>query len=225
MLSSMEGECMDSDRSPTQDPIDVLPGASRKKTPVVLISLALLCAGCVSTGELPEHANIQGPLPQGVEAAVIRAMPMSPGTIKNVEKLSLTDAPPLFAGYVKDALALKQPGWQVRVADAEGAMPDQHLTISTELLEIDGGSAALRFWIGLNTGATLSRVKVSILDMAGKDVASAKISERTACPVGACTDSTEAMVQRNLKNLAEDVAEFAVDPAGYDKKKGSKPKP
>ncbi len=216
---------MDSDRSPTQDPTDVLPGAPWEKTAAVLISLALFCPGCVSTGELPEHANIQASLPQGIESAVIRAMPMSPGTIKNVDKLSLTDAPPLFAGYVKDALALKQPGWQIRIADTEGAMPDQHLIITTELLEIDGGSAALRFWIGLNTGATLSRVKVSILDRAGKDVASAKISERTACPVGACTESTEAIVQRNLKNLAEEVAEFIVDPAGYEKKKGSKPKP
>lgn len=216
---------MDFDRSPMQDPIDVLPGASWKKTAGVLISLALFCTGCVSTGELPERANIESPLPHGVESAVIRAMPMSPGTLKNVDKLSLTDAPPLFAGYVKDALALKQPTWQIKIADKEGAMPDQDLIITTELLEIDGGSAALRFWIGLNTGATLSSVKVSILDKAGKDVASAKISERTVCPVGACTESNEATVQRNLKNLAGDVAEFVVDPAGYDKKKGAKPKP
>jgi hypothetical protein len=121
-------------------------------------------------------------------------------------------------------LALKQPSWQIKLASEGDATSDQDLIIATELLEIDGGSAALRFWIGLNTGAILSRVKVSILDKTGKDLANAKISEHTACPAGACTDSTEAMVQRNLKNLAEDVAQFIVDPAGYEKKKGSKPK-
>ena len=149
---------------------------------------------------------------------------MQPGTIKNVEKLTLTDAPPLFAGYLKDALTLEHPSWQVKLAGAGDGTSDPDLTIATELLEIDGGSAALRFWIGLNTGSILSRVKVSILDKAGKDLADAGIVEHTGCPVGACTDSTEAMVARNLKNLAEEVAEFVVDPAGYEKKnKGSKP--
>ena len=80
------------------------------------------------------------------------------------------------------------------------------------------------FWIGLSTGTILSKVRVSILDKTGKDLAKANISEHTGCPVGACTESTDAMVQRNLKNLAEDVAQFIADPAGYEKKKGSKPK-
>ncbi len=188
-----------------------------------MISLVLFCGGCVSTGELFEPANIQGPLPQGTRSVVIRAMPMNSGTIKNAEKLSLIDAPPLFARYLKDALALKQPGWQITLAGEEGAAPEPDLTIRTELLEIEGGSAALRFWIGLNAGATTSSVKVSILDATGKDLANAKISERTACPVGACTETNEATVQRNLRSLAGDAAEFIMDPVAYDKKKRRKP--
>src|SRR5215468_7588395 len=205
-------------RLPAQSWPDVLATASLKRAAVGFCAAAV-CGGCVSTGELPEHASIHGPLPQNVRSVAIQAMPMKPGTIKNVEKLTLADAPPLFTSYLKDALTLKQPSWQIKLAGREGATSDQDLVMTTELLEIDGGSAALRFWIGLNTGAILSRVKVSILDNAGKDLANANISERTACPVGACTDSTDDMVQRNLKNLAEEVAEFIVDPAAYDKKK------
>jgi hypothetical protein len=222
--SALEEECMYSDPLPTQDSIDGMCSVSWKMIISVLTCVALFCAGCVSTGELAEHPNIQGALPADAQSAVIRAMPMSPGTIKNVEKLSLTDAPPLFAGYLKDALALKRPGWQIKLAGDPGTTSGQDLTITTELLEIDGGSAALRFWIGFNTGSTLSRARVSILDAAGKDLANAKISERTDCPVGACTESNEASIERNLKSLAEEVAEFIVDPAAYDKKKGSKPK-
>ena len=59
---------------------------------------------------------------------------------------------PLFVGDLKDALALKQPSWQIKVASEGDATSDQDLIIATELLEIDGGSAALRFWIGLNMG-------------------------------------------------------------------------
>ena len=214
---------MNFEPSLASDSEGVLPRSSWART-IGWISFALCCGGCVSTGELAEHPAVQGALPKDIRSVVIRAMPINAGAVKNVEKLTSTDAPPLFAGYVKDALALKQPGWQINLAGAEGVATGQDLTITTELLEVDGGSAALRFWIGLNTGSTLSRVKVSILDATGKDLAHAKITERTDCPVGACTESNEASVNRNLKNLAAEVAEFVVDPAGYEKKKGSKPK-
>jgi hypothetical protein len=191
-----------------------------KRLTGVLLSFALFCAGCVSVAGGPERVNLQAPLPQGTRSVVIQAMPVKPGTIKNVERL--TDAPQLFARSMKDALALKQPEWQIQLAEEAGAIPDQALTITTELLEIDGGSAALRFWIGLGTGAIQSKVKVSILDNTGRDLATAEISERTLCPVGACVESTEAMVRRNLQSLAGDVVEFILDPAEYEKKKGSR---
>jgi len=212
---------MDSDSSRTHSSTTAPPSAFREKTSGLL--LLLFCAGCVSTGEMPEHATIHGPLPQDIRSVVVQAMPMKPEAIKNVEKLTPADATAQFAGYLQDALAQKQPAWQIKLADERGTPSDQDLTIATELLEIDGGSAALRFWIGLNTGGVQSKVKVSIAGKTG-DIASANISERTVCPAGACTESTEAMVQRNLKNLAADVAEFIVDPAGYEKKKAAKPK-
>jgi hypothetical protein len=214
---------MDFSESPDQDSTDVLPRASWERTIGVLVSLAFLCAGCASTRGVAEHANIQGSLPQGAQSAVVRVMPMQPAAIKSAGNLSPTDVPPLFARYLKDALALRQTGWQIRLADEESATHDQEITISTELLEIDGGSAALRFWIGLNTGKAFSTVRVSLLDKAGKDLANIKISEQTVCPVGACTESNEDTIRRNLQSLAADVAEFVADPAGYDKKKGSSP--
>jgi Domain of unknown function (DUF4410) len=144
------------------------------------ILVVLVCSGCVSTAELPERANIQAPLPQGTQSAVIRALPMKPGTVRNVE--GVIDAPRMLVGYVKDALALKRPGWQIRLADEAGTSADGDISIALELVEIEGGSAALRFWIGLNTGATQSVVNVSTVDKAGKALASTKISESTFVP-------------------------------------------
>jgi hypothetical protein len=179
------------------------------------ILAVLICGGCVSTAELPERTEIQAPLPQGTQSAAIRALPMKPGTVKNVE--GAIDAPHMLAGYVKEALALKRPGWQIRLADPGGAPISEDISITLELVQIEGGSAALRFWIGLNTGATQSIVNVSTADKTGKALASTKISESTVCPVGACVESNDEMVRRNLQSLAAEIAEFVLDPAQYEK--------
>ena len=144
---------------------------------------------------------------------------MQAGTIKNVD--GLTDAPQFFARSLKSALEIKQPGWQIGLADEQGAMPDADINIETEIVGVDGGSAGLRFWIGFSAGATESTVKVTILDKTGRELATAKISERTMCPIGACVESNEATVRRNLQSLAAEAADLIINPAEYEKKKGS----
>jgi len=183
----------------------------------LLSALVFLCSACVSVSELPSPVKIHGPLPQDTRSIVIQSMPMKPGTARNVG--GLTDAPQLFTRYLKEALALKQPRWQIRLAEMKGAAPPADITVITELREIDGGSAGLRFWIGLAAGAAQSKVKVSIQDKTGKDLATANISERTMCPIGACVESNEDTIRRNLKSLAGEVAEFIVNPAEYKKRK------
>jgi hypothetical protein len=145
---------------------------------------------------------------------------MKPGSIKNVE--GLTDPSQLFCQQIKDVLAVDQPGWQVVLPDKGGAAPEGDIIAAVELLDIDGGSAALRFWIGLAVGAAESRVRVAIQDKAGEDLATVTITERTFCPVGTCVESNDRTIQRNLRNLAEEVAEFIVNPTEYGKKKESK---
>jgi uncharacterized protein DUF4410 len=93
------------------------------------------------------------------------------------------------------------------------------IAVTTKLVKIDGGSSGLRFWIGLGgAGAATSTVRVSVLDKTGNELARATISESSECPAGACVESNEAAVQRNLSSLAGDVAEFILDPAKYVKK-------
>jgi hypothetical protein len=179
--------------------------------------LALPAAGCVSTAELPGRVNFQAPLPPNTQSVAIRALAMKPGTIKNVE--GLADAPQLLSRYVRDALALKRPAWKITVVDDPQAAADAEVAVTLELLGIEGGSAALRFWIGLGTGATQSAVRVTTADKAGKELASATITERTICPVGACVEANDATVRRNLQNLAMDIAEFVLDPVGYEQRK------
>jgi hypothetical protein len=185
----------------------------------LIIFLMLFSAACISVAKLPERAKIQGPLPESVQSVVVRLTTMNPHAIKNVDGLS--DAPTYFSRSLKTALEAKQPGRQVRLADEQGAMPDGDIAVATELINIDGGSAGLRFWIGFSAGAAESLVNVTILDKAGKELASAKISARTMCPVGACVESNADTVRRNLNSLASEVAEFTLNPGEYEKKKGS----
>ena len=190
-----------------------------RKLLVLLASLSLYCAACVSVAELPERAKITGPLPKSVQTLVIRQIAMKAGAIKNVD--GLTDAPQLFARALKEAVELKQPAWQVRLAETQAATGGADLTVATEIIDIDGGSAGLRFWIGFSAGAAQSTVAVSLQDKSEKELATAKITERTMCPIGACVESNDATVRRNLQELAVEVAEFIVDPAAYEKKKES----
>ena len=190
------------------------------RTPTRLLTiLALFCAGCVSTAELQEGARVQAPVPQDTQSVVIRPTVLSPDAIKNVE--GLTDAPQLFARSLREALQKQRPTWESTLADGQSVVPERGIAITTELVNIDGGSAALRFWIGLNTGAAESTVKVTVLDKMGAELATARISNRTICPIGACAESNEATIRRNLEGLAEDTAAFIVDPAEYQKKKRS----
>ena len=191
-----------------------------KRLKYLIASLVVLCAGCVSTAELSERSNTQAPLPASTQSATIRALPMAPGVAKNVE--GVADAPRLLAGYVKDALATKRPALKISVVDAASAASGGDVAITLEVLDIEGGSAALRFWIGLGTGATQSVARVSTADKAGKTLASGKISERTVCPVGGCTEANDAMVRRNLHDLAEEIVAFVLDPVQYEKDQQSR---
>jgi hypothetical protein len=184
----------------------------------LLILIVLFSAACVSVAELPERARIQAPLPQQIQSVIIRPTTMSPGAIKNVD--GLTDAPEFFARSLKSALEAKQPRWQVRIVGEPGDISASDITITTQLANIDGGSAGLRFWIGFSAGAAESTVNATILDNTGRELAAIKISERTMCPIGACVGSNEATVRRNLQSLADEVAEFIVNPAEYAKKQG-----
>ena len=62
-------------------------------------------------------------------------------------------------------------------------------------------------------------MKVSVLDKTGGELATAQIANRTICPVGACVESNEETVRRNLGSLAAETAAFIIDPAAYQKKK------
>lgn len=191
-----------------------------KKAGGVLFFISILFAGCTSVEQVSEGVSVQAPIPEGIRSAVIKAVPMKAGVVKNVK--SLDDAPQFFARGLRDALAPKHPRWHIRLADENGGMPDPDITITTELVEIDGGSAALRFWIGFGAGAIVSKVKVSITDKTGKVLANSEISERTTCPLGVCTEENEPMVRGNLQGLAAGVAEFVTNPAEYEKKQKSK---
>jgi hypothetical protein len=179
----------------------------------LLGGLALICTSCVSVANLSQPVNVYSSIPKDTRTVAIRVVPLKPGTLKNAG--GLTDPGQFLARYIKDELALKQPSWEVRVLDGSVAASETDILVSTEVLAIDGGSAGLRFWIGFSAGAAESTVAVSVLDKNGKNMANATIIERTMCPIGACVDSNDDTIQRNLRNLAKEMATFILNPSEY----------
>jgi hypothetical protein len=144
---------------------------------------------------------------------------MQLGAAKNVEGVS--DASVEFARFLKDALAHKQPTWLVELWQEQTKTAATDLIVNAEVLEIEGGSRAARFWIGLGAGAAHSTVQVSILDRAANEIASARISEATVCPVGWCVKANKEVIQQDLQILAGKAAEFIVNPAEFERKRGA----
>ena len=180
------------------------------------LSSAVLLAACTSTEERSTGVAVRAPVPKDVGTAIVRALPMQPGALKNVK--GMQDAPQFFAGEVRSDLKQKHPGWKIALEGEKGAPSRPDITVDTELLQVEGGSAALRFWIGFGAGAISSRVKVSIRDRNGAELAGSEISQETSCPLGACAEDNEPLVRENLKALARSVSAFVTNPAEYQKK-------
>jgi hypothetical protein len=185
--------------------------------PLLSAVLILSLTGCVSVTEAPPGVTVDGTLPPDVNSVVIVASPAGSGAIRNAG--TLTDVPRLFALSVRDALAKKRPDWRLRIDEGGRDTAGRDLTITTQILDIDGGSAGLRFWIGFGAGAAEARARITVLGRAGKPIATAEISESAICPLGVCGDSNEEMIQAGLQRLAADAAEFIIDPAGYQQRK------
>lgn len=179
---------------------------------------SFLCGACVSVSELRTPVKIHESIPPNTESVLIRSVLIKPDAIKNVE--GFTNASELFSRNLREALALKQPRWKIILPGDGSATQEGDIVVTTELLEIDGGSAGLRFWIGFNAGESQVTARITIQTKTGKDLATSTISQRDMCPTGVCVESNEAVVQRNLRNLAAEVADFILDPVGYEKRRG-----
>jgi hypothetical protein len=146
-------------------------------------------------------------------------MPISPHSIKHLE--GTVDYQLLIRRFLSEALALKQPNWQVKLWEDQNAKPKSDLMVNMEILEIDGGSRGARFLIGQYAGAAQSAAQVSILDRDGKEIANTQMFEFTVCALGWCTESNEAMIVRNLESLSGQVADFITNPSEYAKSRAA----
>lgn len=199
-------------RESGQNELSVRGGVVKKIQQVVTLAVACLSAGCA--GSLPDQIRIPGVFPQSVRSVAIQAIPVQPGTVQNVE--AADDASRLFAQSLKEALTRRQPTWLVELWVEPTEAPETDLVVKAEIVDIDGGSRAARFWVGLGAGAAHSTVRVSILDKAGNMLAKARFSEATMCPIGLCVKANKAVVQQDLEILAGKAADLIVHPDRFE---------
>jgi hypothetical protein len=181
----------------------------------ILFAFLMAAAGCTSVHESADQLHVGKSYAQGPKVAAIEVLPTKSDAVKNVSGLG--DISLLFGNNLKKPLIPMHPDWQIRMAGEAAGEPTQDLTIKTEILQIDGGSAAMRFWVGFGAGAVSSTVKISVVDNTGRLLASSEITERTICPMGACTEDNKTIVLENLDQLAVAAATFISDPAAYEK--------
>jgi hypothetical protein len=181
--------------------------------------LLLVSAGCV-TQATPQQLSVGSQVPQNIQSVEVHLLPMAAGIVKNFDQSKVS--PQMLVRSLKSLLEAKRPDWQIFVVDAMTSPAQGDIRVVTEMIEIDGGSAGLRFWIGFNAGATQSTARITIKDKSGGDVASGNISASRMCPIGACTISNETMIEETLRELASEIAEFVVNPTEYQKRHGAK---
>lgn len=176
----------------------------------------ILTSACTSVQEAPMSVNVEAELPADIQSAIIRALPIEPGLIKNIDS-NMDEAPEFFARELRIGLSSRYPNWSISVEGAENASSNPDVTITTKILEIDGGSAAKRFWIGFGAGAIKSKVEVSITDSEDKPLATSVIAASTTCPMGVCEDKGMEDIWQNLLNLVDETMKFIQDPGEYEK--------
>lgn len=187
---------------------------------LALLLVANWITACATIAETPEPINIRRSLPQNIRSVRVSVIPVNPAAAKNVE--GMADADAILASGLREAFATTQPDWSIILA-SPNAVTESDLSVFAELTQIDGGSAGLRFWIGFNAGEARSTAKVTVRDKTGEEVASTAIMQRTMCPIGACVESNEAIVRRNLESLAKEIAQFVTNPAQYQQKSQANP--
>ena len=180
--------------------------------------LFIFSAGCVSHST-PQQLSISSTMPVGIRLVELQVLPVAPGTVRNFEQPK--DVQKTLAQLLKSSLEAKQPDWQIRIVDTVASPARGDIAVVTEVIEIDGGSAGLRFWIGFNAGAAQSAVRVRIQDKTGREVAAGNISTQRMCPIGACTVSNETMIDEALRALADEISEFVGNPSAYQKRHGA----
>jgi hypothetical protein len=173
---------------------------------LLVVFLSILIISCTATEEVAEDQRVERSYPKSVGVVLVDVADLDKSIVKNVEGLDRPDE--LYIRYLKDALAAKRPDWRVEIRGPESATIQHDVLIKNELLLIDGGSAAMRFWIGLGTGAIVSKVDVKILDAQDRLIAESDIAQKTTCPMGACTDEQTPAVKENIKELAYSVADY-----------------
>ena len=180
--------------------------------------MLFFAAGCVSHST-PRNVVVSGPLPQDIRRVDVHILPISSSAIKNID--GAKDLHKTLAGLLKTALASKQPNWESDVLDSLADSPQADLLVVTEVLQLDGGSAGLRFFIGFSAGAAESSARIQIKDKANREIAAGNISTSRMCPIGACIISNETMTEEVLRDLAAEIAEFVVSPSDYQKRRGA----
>ena len=104
-----------------------------------LCVVLMTTAGCTSVHESADQLQVGKGYAQGPKVAAIEVLPMKSDALKNVSGLG--DIPLLFGNNLKKALIPMHPDWQIRMAGEAAGESAQDLTIKTEILQVDGGSA------------------------------------------------------------------------------------
>jgi len=170
------------------------------RAPVIVAAVALFL-GCGPSGPTVPGANVQG---QRIAVVEFTTEDATVSYSEPVDALGLQ-----LASQV--ASKLREDGYNAEVFDADRD-PDGDVIVRGRFTLIDGGSRALRYWVGFGAGAAKVKVAGDVVRADGSPVAS--FSTGRGSGFGIFGGSSAGLVEKCLRGIAADVAKM-IDTGTY----------
>ena len=177
-----------------------------KNKHIIFITI-LFVVGCTAT--LPQKVEISHSYSlQGLKSYVLKMNSEKANVDPSFSKSFADNYSQMLEGSIK--LALQKTNPEIQYTDT-----NSDLEIEVVLEELQGGSAAARFWIGFGAGRTVSTVYVKIRK--GQDVvAEGRITETTTMTnLITGNYSNEDALMQDVPQLARKIADFVNDPEKF----------
>jgi len=175
-----------------------------------LISVIIfVIAGCAST--LPPKGEIKESYSLDSFNSFAMILSCNETKVTGVRENFATDYCQVLEGNLKLSLQTLNSKWRYEKKD-----PD--VLIDAKLEEINGGSAAARFWVGFGAGRSITTVYVKVIK-ADKILAEKRITETTTITnlITGNYSNEDAIIQ-DAPLLSKKVAEFVKNPAEFESK-------
>jgi hypothetical protein len=173
-----------------------------------MLLAGLIVSACAST--LPSKGSVQSNYSIRDAKTFSSTLDCESPKVAGVRESFTKDYCQILASNIKLAI-------QKELGDIAYDEKNPDLVIKATLEEINGGSAAARFWVGMGAGRSITTAYVKVVKK-GATIAEQRITETTTVPNMATNNfANDDAILQDAPLLARKIGEFVKNPASSDK--------